>query len=121
MKLIRQPANSSLCGQSCVAMVLGVSLRKAILLTRRKGVTRISDLSRAMRKTRVEYKRFTRTAPPRSIVFVKWNSQKVGHWVVYFRGRIYDPQLESPTTLDKYRKYLRKKGGCIAGYFNTVR
>lgn len=106
MKLVRQPDGSHVCCHSCVAMVSGVSLQKAIDTIGHRRGTYTRDLVRALRTLGVgcadKLKVLPRkrpVLPARAIVsIVKWvtcidgsRRQRKGHWMVTWDGVMYDP------------------------------
>jgi hypothetical protein len=64
MRHVVQPAGSNLCGQACVATILGISLKEAIKLVGTEGKTNTKQLVRALRKRGVMCKsKLTRGEP----------------------------------------------------------
>jgi hypothetical protein len=107
LKYIQQPKDSKLCGQACLAMVTGKSLKQIIALVGHSGGTRSSDLIYVLRK--LGYK-----TPNRLLVLSKIPNYAIAkiphknvkgypknasnwHWVVYWNGERYDPYWESPS------------------------
>ena len=107
MKLIRQPKdNNSLCGQACVAMVAGVSLEKSVKTFGSRGCTTTGQVVIALRKLGVKAplvraKRVTkaRPAPQFCIAKMRFKGRRMGHWVVIWKGKIYDPDSRPGTGL----------------------
>lgn len=100
MKIVMQPEGSSLCGQSCVAMIAGVSLEDSIAAFGKRGGTRTKEVAKALSVFGIKSKdcltRITKTNVPseKCIVHVVWrNSQGKprGHWIVRYQGQYYDP------------------------------
>jgi len=111
-RLVRQPEGSSLCGQACVAMVAGVSLRAATKAVGLSGATHTRHIVRALRSLNVEcadrLRRVSRVRPAlpkRAIVSIiqytvapslvttpaMRRSQRRAHWMVTWDGTMYDP------------------------------
>lgn len=99
MKLITQPKDSTVCGQCCVAMVTGKSLKKVIEIFGHSHSTRTKELYNALRNLGFKcvdsrLKRFTNnTALPRfGILKITYDWRKNnGHWVVIKNFMIYCP------------------------------
>ena len=101
MRLVRQPPGSSLCGQACIAMAAGVSLKKALEAVghgRRGGTTtrqvivalrklglRAADRCRPISRTRPVY-------PQKALLVMRKNGTRRYHWVFYKNGAFYDPE-----------------------------
>ena len=108
IKHLRQPVGSSLCDQTCVAMVAGVSLDEAIEAVGCTRGTRIKELADGLNKlgficdrklkTLSKKKPLTEQLPSTAIVNTKWRSEHRktpgGHWVVWHNERIYDPEFD---------------------------
>ena len=98
---LQQPAESKLCGQTCVAMAAGISIEDAILSVGHRHATRLPELLKAFREfgiSRVGTKRTCwngRSAPPRfsllSMLFHKPGEKHHGHWLLNWDGVIHDP------------------------------
>lgn len=100
MNLIMQPEGSNLCGQSCVAMVAGVSLKQSIATFGKRGKTKTRDLVRALAALKVQCgNHLTRISknihPPASCIMnMRWKDSQGrshGHWIVRHQGKYYDP------------------------------
>ena len=101
-KLILQPEGSSLCGQCCVAMAAGISLRRAIEVMGHDGETQTSDVVVALRLLGLgcapRLRRIARAKPvipARAIVVIHRPSgesrSERAHWMYHYRGKILDP------------------------------
>jgi hypothetical protein len=99
MKLVRQPKGSKQCGQACVAMVAGVSLKQSIELFKHTSSTRTRDIIKALRCAGIRCTS-SRLVPFRhdtlfltAIVKVQplFNRKNNWHWVVWHNGKVYDP------------------------------
>jgi len=106
MKLVRQPDGSSLCGQSCVAMAAGVSLKRAVAAVghSRIGGTHTREIVAALRALGVEcadrcrkVSRKRPVLPQRGMVVIHQPKGEHGvsyhrwHWILTWDGQIYDP------------------------------
>ncbi len=109
MRLVRQPEGSALCGQCCVAMVAGVSLRRAIAavgveFTERGTETRqiVAGLRALGVRCSGRLRRVSRARPvlpARCLVaIIQYRPDADGerqptrsHWMVSWDGQIYDP------------------------------
>lgn len=110
---IQQPAGSALCGHSCIAMVLGISLDDSIKLVGHRHGVRNHEIIRALggrceTKRSVSY-RSGSTIPDPSIIRVK--GQKSRHHVaLYSGGQVYDPAFakEAPS-LSEWIKFVEEQ------------
>lgn len=99
MKLIKQPENSNLCGQACVAMLLGISLEESIELIGKKGKTSLKHLKPAISSKYIVKDRERTTSMPIysrvALLSIKFDYSKVikpyTHWVVKSGVYIFDP------------------------------
>lgn len=121
MKVVLQPPRSRVCGQACVATLLGVSLSVAITLVRKKGATNMRHLVGPLSdKFMIPEKKLTRirvdqSLPDRAIVRVRWNA-KESHWVVKDGDIIHDPAFGS-VTMESYLSAINDIGGRMTSYF----
>jgi hypothetical protein len=97
LKLVLQPEGSSLCGQSCVAMIAGISLSQSIKAIGHKRKTRWVELRDALtglgfsvseKLTKVQ----SRSDLPRfCVVRIYWGADNTSHWIIKCGGLTYDP------------------------------
>lgn len=99
IKWMQQPEGSSLCGQTCVAMIAGVTLEESIeAFGGKRGGTRTKDLVAALRKLGIEcgdpplIRINGQCYPDTCIVKLHFNDRKNTHWTVWHEGRFYDPE-----------------------------
>lgn len=90
-----QPPGSSLCGQTVVAMVLGITLDEAVSLVGKTGGTRLEDLETALGKKGVRLWPRVPGPPPMNggglyICSVRW--KRGGHWLLIDGSRRLDPE-----------------------------
>lgn len=98
MKLVQYPKNTSMSGQACVAMLLGLSLDQAIELVghRRRMSTR--ELVGALLPTAHVAAGARRTPsrgyhPERCLLYaVPHGKSRAGHWMVHWDGQTFDPR-----------------------------
>lgn len=93
MNLVRQPIDSNLCGQACVATVTGVDLEDAITAVGTRGKTNTAKLKKGLHRLGVRCDaRRTRGFPPKTVTaFLYWKSDDHAHWMVWHKGKYYDP------------------------------
>ena len=106
MTSLRQPEDSSLCGQTCVAMIADVSLAAAIAAVGHRRGTHTKDVIRALRSLDVccadRLRRISRARPviPQKaiVAIVQYvpradgkRDQRLAHWMVSWNGVIHDP------------------------------
>lgn len=100
MKYIRQPEGSSLCGQTCVAMVAGVSLEESIKVFGTRSGTRTRQLVAALKTLRVNCgNKLIRLSKKNKktdlcIVHLRIKGVKNGHWTVWNKNHFLDPGIE---------------------------
>jgi hypothetical protein len=121
MELIRQPPNSNLCGQACVAMIARVPLEGAIIMFGHEHRTRTREIVSVLRKygfrceDRLIRKRKCLPFPRLCIVKILWrdaSTRKQGsHWIVHWDGKFYDPaEYETWNWREKMSSFLEIKG-----------
>lgn len=107
IKHLRQPPGSRLCGQTCVAMITGVSIDKVVEIIGHTRGTRIKELSKGLvklgylcdnkLKNLSKKKPILEQLPELAIVNSRWRSEHRktpgGHWVVWCNARVYDPEF----------------------------
>jgi hypothetical protein len=103
---IFQPPESSLCGQTCVAMIAGITIEESIVAFggTRRG-TRTKQLVEALRKLGVKcgdapLTRIPKTwqwddLPKTCIVKLHFEWTKTTHWTLWHNNRFYDPTEEA--------------------------
>lgn len=93
---IQQPEDSKLCGHSCVAMALGVSLAEAIKLIGHKKGVHNHEVVRAL-GSRADAKKFVlpKTIADPCIIRVKGSKHR-HHLVLYQNQMVYDPAYSAP-------------------------
>lgn len=113
-----QPVNSSLCGQTCVAMICGIHLADAVEAVGKGSKTTGINLVRALNKFNIKAKILTRLScfkkisiknecyyhflPKRCIVKFRAKNIKHSHWVLIWDGKTYNP--------DPPQRYGEKEG-----------
>jgi hypothetical protein len=97
LNLVMQPPNSNLCGQACVATVVGVTLEESIAVFRKRGLTRTRQVAEAFWRFGIaSFGRLTRITsgtklPKRCLVKLRWKGWYHSHWIVLWNGHTYDP------------------------------
>lgn len=126
MKTIKQPKDSELCGQACLAMVRNIKLDEAVkLMGTDKGTTywqmrAVMDLDRV-----VEY----RGKLPKGIalLMVSWqhSDEDAEHWALSKGGEIYCPGYGRFDSLEQYKRHWSgPKVDCysrVLGYYQDLR
>jgi hypothetical protein len=113
IKWMQQPPGSSLCGQTCVAMIAGITLDESIeSFGGKRGGTRTKELVAALRKLGINcgdpplVRINGQCYPDTCIVKLHINHEdykKSTHWVIWHEGRYYDPSLIGQYTLNCYK------------------
>lgn len=92
-----QPTNRS-CGQTCLAMILGIPVGDVFVALKRTRGTNGRDIRRFLtsrgRTSHVEQP-YRGVLPSVAIVNVQFPTQ--GHWIVWANRRFYDPGCADPT------------------------
>ena len=107
---VRQPDGSSLCGQACVATILGIDLEQAITLVGHSHGTKPRELSETLRKHGlpcfVRRVRYTGgTLPTKAFLALSTpGTRSRYHWALLDDGIVYDPSLVTPWYLAEYLK-----------------
>ena len=90
--MIKQPPNSSVCGQCCLGTILGISLDQAIALVGHSRGTRLKrDLYPHFNAAS---DRLTKGFPEKySLCKVHFTGFNGTHWVLYNHFKVYDPNI----------------------------
>lgn len=100
MELVTQPAGSTLCGQACVAMVAGVTLKQSSQAFGHKCATTLYAVRRALKKLGFQsaekcqaFGKNPARLPDTCLLMLTYQQAfgGLGHWVVYHAGQVYDP------------------------------
>lgn len=103
MKLVKQQRNTKVCGQCCVAMLAGISLREAIKVFGHSSATTTKEVRDALRS--LGFGTADRLNPlsknidgspyipkkAQGLVKVSFPGRREWHWVVNNYGQILDP------------------------------
>lgn len=116
---IQQPVGSKLCGHSCLAMALGISLEEACSRIGHRRAVRTRELVRALGGA-AKGKRLTplrsRTPPDPSILRMVWPNRH-GHLVLLAGGKVYDPLYSAPApSLQEWRKFIEEHNGRLTSF-----
>jgi hypothetical protein len=116
MKLITQPEDSSLCGQACVAMVAGISLKQAVEVIGHESSTTTRELVKALRERGVDCDnrlrrvgRIKPVLPKRAIIVIhrpkelQNGRREKWHWMLTWDGVIMDPGNRWPEGYPNWR------------------
>ncbi len=109
---IQQPIGSKLCGHTCLAMALGISLEEACSRIGHRRAVRTKELVRALGEA-AKSKRLTalrsRTPPDPSILRMTWPNRQ-GHLVLLAGGKVYDPLYSAPApSLQEWVKFIERR------------
>lgn len=114
MKLILQPEGSSLCGQCCVAMAAGVSLKRAKTAVGHERGTHTSEVVAALRILGVScadrlrrVRRANPVLPQRAIIAIHRPASEDrngrAHWMLHWDGKVFDPGGRWPDGYQNWR------------------
>lgn len=101
---IKQPENSKLCGQCCLATILNISLDESIKLFGHTHATRTKEF--------LPYLKTKETQLTKNKIFdyslcrVHFGKEKFTHWIIYKNGKIYDPCIGYYVSPNKWKKVL---------------
>lgn len=113
---IFQPVDSNLCGQTCVAMVCGITIDDAIGAVGHTHGTTGPDLHRALNKyginssPKIIRKGKHRPLPQRCIAKMRAKGIRESHWILVWDGNYYDP-CPHPGGWEYVSGYLDVGGG----------
>ena len=89
------------CGQTCVAMLLGLTIQQSERLFGKKGCTTTKEVKKALEifgcKVADKLKRcnnWTAKFPPLCIIKMSFLDSGRSHWVVFSETCIYDPAMD---------------------------
>lgn len=115
MEIVLQDHNSKVCGQCCIAMILGITLDKAIKLVGHEKATTALELSKALcvKKIFIRISK-NRTIPERAILFVgNIGNRRHRHWVVIENQKIYCPTFGIFDSLASYLTFSKQRATSI--------
>lgn len=129
MTHLQQPPRSSICGQTCVAMLADLSIEAAIAACtpRRRRVSSEHDLRRGLAEAGLRLGTFTRWSGPdrvppaaafgRRLMRVRFEGRRHGyHWVAAGSGFINDPAARMPVRPAVFERYLRSLRARVTSY-----
>lgn len=101
MRHLMQPVGSRLCGQTCLAMILGTTVHNTIVWAKKKGGTRTKDLRELLekhgRQCSPRMKRGYPTEDGMFLLTVHFHGSSAKHWVILLRlgdkEMYYDPEF----------------------------
>lgn len=98
MELIMQPPGSWLCGQTCVAMIAGITLEQSIRIFGKRSGTTTKQVIRALRETGIEcgdilIRARNHERPAFCMAVVHFRGERYTHWTIWKNGRYYDPAI----------------------------
>lgn len=111
---LKQPRGSRLCGQTCIAMLAGLSLDRVVNLVGPKATT-VRHLATALGRLgfetsgRLKFADNDSNLPSICIAQVKYPRRRNWHWILFVDGRGYDPS-QTP-----------RLDGCINAYLEVTR
>ena len=109
INLIRQPDNSNLCGQACVAMIAGISLDESIKLFNSRGSTGTKTVYYALQKRGIScsdkaVRIKNNNKPKLCIVTIHYTGYKNKHFCIWNNNKYYDPSRGIRAKLDKFER-----------------
>lgn len=106
MKWIEQKDRMT-CGQCCIAMIAGISVKKACEIIGHSHGTKTKELAKALRKLGFKCKNSLKIEEPEFLAIVKQSIPGTSnwHWVVFYNGNYYDAAKGINPKLWNGRKY----------------
>ena len=126
---IRQPKGSGLCGQSCLAMILGVSLERAIEILghAKKGGSTFSEHRKVLIEQGYKLGEVTKVdnrkkheLPDFAYVRIAFGSRRTGHAVLHYKGKFYDPGKQVFDSKEEMLSTYKHVKGKIQYYFEII-
>lgn len=115
---VPQPSGSKVCGQACIAMVLGISLDDAVKLVGHARATRTKEISAALGQlgplVRLSRKH---SLPDRCIMKVRIPNQSNWHWVLKDGSMVFDPSRGHAMSWVSWAETVK---GCTVSSFLEV-
>lgn len=112
MELIMQPTEY-LCGQACVAMLANVSVDEVIQVMNNDKGTSKKEIADALKHYGINTAKTMTKADSHSVLpevcILKVLLPKYSHWVLYYKGKYYDPEfglLDSLLPKERIQSYL---------------
>jgi hypothetical protein len=106
---IFQPPGSSLCGQTCVAMIADITMEESIkAFGGKKACTRTKDIITALKKLGIDcgdpplIRMKGQELPDNCIVKLRFDDRKNTHWTLWHKGQFYDPEEHVAVFMKKY-------------------
>lgn len=115
---VSQPKNSQLCGQACVASLLGVSLEDAIEKVGHSHGTKTKEIASALELTKNRRVRGVAKIP--SLISIRRGKERNWHWVLYEGDVVMDPSLPWKVDFLPWFKLLLETGGRITSYLDLT-
>ncbi len=119
---LRQPRRSSVCGQTCVAMILGLpDIESACKIVGHSRRTQTKDIVRALGPASLS----ARLSPARKdgsnlpghcLLRSRWGVTPGAHLSVYWDGDVYEPLLYGPVSLEGWLIWLSNDHGRLTSY-----
>ena len=111
------------CGQTCIAMLSGITEEESVSIVGVKGGTHGTHLISGLKKLNIRCSersvRFVGFLPKIGILRIKSSGGKVhqtntkaiwrGHWVLIYENAIYDPGYGASTILKTYLDWMKKE------------
>jgi len=127
LKHLQQPPGSSLCGQTCVAMLLGVELGQSIEEFKSRGGTRTKQIKAILEKHGYvcadRLKLISKKKPQFPdvcICRVRWGHKSRSHWVLKYYDKLYDPECPDVRVIDWNSRFIYD-GMWVSSYLEIKR
>jgi hypothetical protein len=116
MEILKQDKGTN-CGQTCTAMIAGVSIRESERVYGKHTASNFSEAKKALKHFGVETGAPTKldnrkkwTLPSFAYVRIVMIGRKVGHAIVYKDGYFYDPHFGVKATMEELKDLYNMDG-----------
>lgn len=107
------------CGQTCIAIITGVTQYDAVGALGRDGATTTGEIKKTLWNFGYdcELRRGKKNWPPSlAVLFLRTEGAYLGHAVVLRDGVVHDPALREPMPLEYFEVFLRARRARIQSY-----
>lgn len=113
---VQQLEDSKLCGQACIASVLGISLDEACERVGHRRGTKAKEIALVLGLGAARRVRGPVKVP--NILSVRWGIKRDWHWVLFKGDVVMDPRLPYKVDYDVWYRDIVNSGGRITSYLD---
>lgn len=113
----KQPPNSSTCGHYCLSMLCKKPVKEIISIIGHQKATYVTDIRKVLKKLGYKSSKSLKRVynieklPEVAILRLKWKGLINGHWMLWYKGKLYDPSSDI-----RYIESLHIHGATITSY-----